>query len=109
MLRNGPEAEISEESREGGGLIVGIQAAGVGEDPGVAATKGVFLEADSDIFDAGEMSRAARICVLVGFHGVGNFATVVLLSAVIEVVFMTEAHRFSEIGCRLGFQPDQTG
>jgi hypothetical protein len=38
---------------EGGGLIVGVEAAGVGEDPSVATTEGVFLEADSGIFDAG--------------------------------------------------------
>ena len=52
MLCNGPEAEVSEELCEGGGLIVGVEAAGIGEDPGVAATEGVFLEADSGIFDA---------------------------------------------------------
>jgi hypothetical protein len=52
VLFNGPEAEVSEELCEGGGLIVGVEAAGVGEDPGVAAAEGVLLEADAGIFDA---------------------------------------------------------
>jgi hypothetical protein len=40
VLCNGPEAEVSEELCEGGGLVVGVEAAGVGEDPGVAAAEG---------------------------------------------------------------------
>ena len=39
---------------EGGRLVVGVEAAGVGEDPGVAAAEVGFLEADSGIFDAGD-------------------------------------------------------
>ena len=51
---NGPEAEVSEELCEGGGLVVGVEAAGVGEDPGVAAAEGGLLEADAGVFDAGD-------------------------------------------------------
>src|SRR5437868_8256280 len=47
-------AEVSEELCEGGRLIVGVEAAGVGEDPGVAAAEEVLLEADAGIFDAGD-------------------------------------------------------
>ena len=39
---------------EGGGLVVGVEAAGVGEDPGVAAAEGDLLEADPGVFDAGD-------------------------------------------------------
>ena len=39
---------------EGGGLVVGVEAAGVGEDPGVAAAEGGLLEADAGVFDAGD-------------------------------------------------------
>jgi hypothetical protein len=53
VLGNGPEAEVSEESCEGGGRVVGVEAAGVGEDPGVAAAEGGLLEADAGVFDAG--------------------------------------------------------
>jgi hypothetical protein len=53
VLDNGPEAEVSEELCEGGGQVVGVEAAGVGEDPGVAAAEGGLLEADSGVFDAG--------------------------------------------------------
>ena len=54
MLLNRPEAEISEELCEGGGLVVGVEAAGVGEDPGVAAAEGFLLEGDAGVFDAGD-------------------------------------------------------
>ena len=54
MLCNGPEAEFSEELCEGGGQVVGVDAAGVGEDPGVAAAERGFLEADAGVFDAGD-------------------------------------------------------
>ena len=54
MLCSGPEAEVSEELCEGGGLVVGVEAAGVGEDPGVAAAEGGILEADAGVFDAGD-------------------------------------------------------
>ena len=54
VLRNGPEAEVSEELCEGSGLVVGVEAAGVGKDPGVAAAEGGLLEADAGVFDAGD-------------------------------------------------------
>lgn len=53
MLGDGPEAEVSEELCEGGGQVVGVEAAGVGKDPGVAAAEGDLLEADTGVFDAG--------------------------------------------------------
>jgi len=53
MLGNSPEAEVSEEFCEGRGQVVGVEAAGVGEDPGVAAAEGGLLEADAGVFDAG--------------------------------------------------------
>ncbi len=59
VLCNGPEAEVSEELCEGGGLVVGVQAAGVGEDPGVAAAEGGLLEADAGVFDAGDNAVGA--------------------------------------------------
>src|SRR5580704_2704579 len=54
MLCNGPESEVSEELCEGGGQVVGVEAAGVGEDPGVAAAERGLLEADAGVFDAGD-------------------------------------------------------
>lgn len=54
VLCNGPDAEVSEELCEGGGLIVGIEATGVGEDPGVAAAEKGILAADAGVFDAGD-------------------------------------------------------
>jgi hypothetical protein len=53
VLGNGPEAEVSEELCEGGGQVVGVEAAGIGEDPGVAAAEGGLLETDAGVFDAG--------------------------------------------------------
>ena len=53
VLGNGPEAEVSEEWCEGSRQVVGVEAAGVGEDPGVAAAEGGLLEADAGVFDAG--------------------------------------------------------
>ena len=52
MLGNGPEAEVSEELCEGGGQVVRVEAAGVGEDPGVAAAEGGLLKTDAGVFDA---------------------------------------------------------
>ncbi len=49
-LCNGPNAEVSEELCEGGGLVVGGEAAGVGEDPGVAAAEGGFFLAMTTAF-----------------------------------------------------------
>src|SRR5271156_1177588 len=54
VLRNGPEAEVSKELCEDGRLIVGVESAGVGEDPGVAAAEEVLLETDASIFYAGD-------------------------------------------------------
>ena len=54
MLCNGPEAEVFEELREGGGKVVGVEATGVGKNPGVAAAEKGFLEADAGVFDAGD-------------------------------------------------------
>jgi hypothetical protein len=54
VLCNGPEAEVSEELCEGGELVVGVEAAGVEEDPGVAAAEWDFLEADVGVIDAGD-------------------------------------------------------
>jgi hypothetical protein len=47
VVCNGPEAKVSEELCEGGRQVVGVEAAGVGEDPGVAAAKAVLLEANT--------------------------------------------------------------
>jgi hypothetical protein len=33
---------------------MGVEAAGIGENPGVAAAEGVLLEADADVFNAGD-------------------------------------------------------
>src|ERR1700722_2353702 len=54
MFRNGPNAEVSEKSREGGGQVVGVEAAGVGKNPCVAAAEKGLLEADAGVFDAGD-------------------------------------------------------
>lgn len=54
VLFNGPSAEVPEELRQGGGLVMGVQAAGVGQDPGVAAAKRGLLEADAGVFDSRE-------------------------------------------------------
>jgi hypothetical protein len=54
VLCNGPNAEISEELREGGGQVVGVEATGVGKNPGVAVAEKGPLEADAGIFDTGD-------------------------------------------------------
>ena len=59
VLCNGPDAELSEELCEGRGLVVSVQAAGVGEDPGVAAAEGGLLETDAGVFDAGDNAVGA--------------------------------------------------
>src|SRR5277367_1800478 len=59
VLCNGPEAEVSEELCEGGGLVVGVDAAGVGKDPGVAAAERGLLEADAGVSDAGDNAVGA--------------------------------------------------
>jgi hypothetical protein len=53
MLRNRPQPQVAEELCEGGALVMGVEAAGVGEDPGVAAAEGILLQADAGVFDAG--------------------------------------------------------
>ena len=60
MLGNGPNAELSEESREGGWQVVGVEAAGVGKHPGVAAAKQGLLEADPSVFDTGDDAVGAN-------------------------------------------------
>src|ERR1700722_3699557 len=52
VLCNGPKAEVSEELREGGGQVVGVEATGVGKNPSVAAAKEGLLEADAGGFVA---------------------------------------------------------
>ncbi len=54
MLCNCPEAEVSEELREGGRQVVGVEAAGVGQNPGLTAAEEGLLEADAGVFDAGD-------------------------------------------------------
>ena len=54
MLCNGPNTKISEESRQGGRLVVGIYSAGVGQDPCPATAEERLLKADVRIFDAGD-------------------------------------------------------
>ncbi len=49
MLCNRPTAEVCEELREGGGQVVGVQSAGVGKNPSVAAAEELLLEADSGV------------------------------------------------------------
>ena len=51
MLCNGPNAEFSKELREGGGQVVGVEAAGVGKNPSMAAAEKGLLEADTGVFD----------------------------------------------------------
>jgi hypothetical protein len=52
VLCNGPDAKVTEELCEGGGLVVSVEAAGVGEDPDVAPAEGSNLEADVGVFNA---------------------------------------------------------
>ncbi len=59
VLCNGPEAEVSEELCQRGGLVVGVDAAGVGQDPGVAAAERGLLEADTGVFDVGDYAIGA--------------------------------------------------
>jgi hypothetical protein len=51
VLCNGPNAELSEELREGGGQVVGVEATGVGKNPSVAAAEKGLLEANAGVFD----------------------------------------------------------
>ena len=60
MLRNGPNAELSEESREGGGQVVGVETTGVRKNPGMAAAKQGLLEADASVFDTGDNAVGAN-------------------------------------------------
>jgi hypothetical protein len=54
MLCNGPNAEVSEELREGVGQVVGVEATGVGKNPSVAVAEKRLLEADAGVFDTGD-------------------------------------------------------
>ena len=54
MLRQGPDAKLSEELREHSGLVMGVQAAGIREHPGVTAAEGLVLKADAGILVAGD-------------------------------------------------------
>jgi hypothetical protein len=54
VLCNGPNADLSEESREDGWQVVGVEATGIGKHPGVAAAKRGLLEADASVFDTGD-------------------------------------------------------
>jgi hypothetical protein len=54
VLCDGPEAKVSEKLCQRDGLVVGVEAAGVGEDPGVAAAEWFLLEADARVFDTGD-------------------------------------------------------
>jgi hypothetical protein len=51
---NGPNAEGSEQLRKGGGLVVGVDATGIGKNPGVAPAEKWLLEADAGVFDIGD-------------------------------------------------------
>src|SRR4051812_46641667 len=52
VLCIGPNAQVSEEFRQGGGLVVSVEATGVGKDPSVAATEKGLLQADAGVFVA---------------------------------------------------------
>jgi hypothetical protein len=54
MLCHRPAAQVSEELRECGGLVVGVETAWVGEHPGVPAAERIRLEAHASVFDAGD-------------------------------------------------------
>ena len=54
MLCNGPNAEVSEELREGGGQVVSVEATGIGKNPSVAVAEKGLLEADAGVFDTGD-------------------------------------------------------
>jgi hypothetical protein len=51
VLCNGPKAEFSEELRQRGGQVVGVEATGVGKNPSVAAAEKGCLKADAGVFD----------------------------------------------------------
>ena len=52
MFCNGPDTEVSEKLREGGGQVVGVEATGVWKNPSVAAAEKGFLQADAGVFNA---------------------------------------------------------
>ena len=54
MLCHGPKSEVSEELGKCGRLVVGVEAARVGKDPGVAAPERDLLQADTGVFIAGD-------------------------------------------------------
>lgn len=53
MFCNRPVVQVSEKFREGCGLVVGVKAAGVWENPGETAAIMNLLEADAGVFNAG--------------------------------------------------------
>lgn len=55
----GPEAQFREKLREGSGLIVGVQATGVGQNPGVAAAEQLLLDADTGALHSGHNAVGA--------------------------------------------------
>jgi hypothetical protein len=54
VLGRGPQTEVPEKPGEVGGLVVGVEAAGIGEDPGMAAAEEILLKADAGALDAGD-------------------------------------------------------
>jgi hypothetical protein len=54
VLCNGPNAEVSEELREGAGQVVSVEATGIGKNPSVAVAEKGLLEADAGVFDTGD-------------------------------------------------------
>src|SRR5690348_10159166 len=48
-----PNAEFFEKPRKFRGLVVGVQAAGIWQDPGVTAAEGGLLKADASVFISG--------------------------------------------------------
>src|SRR5262245_36961284 len=57
MFRRRPPAKVSEQSCERGGLIVSVKAAGVRQNPGVAAAEKLLLKTDVSIFVSGDNSE----------------------------------------------------
>lgn len=47
MLCSGPAVQVSKELRKRGGLVVSVEAAGVGENPSETAAEGLLLQADT--------------------------------------------------------------
>jgi len=54
VLGNGPVAEISKEPGKGRGLVMGVEAAGVGKQPGMAAAEAGLLKSHACVFNPGD-------------------------------------------------------